>query len=112
MSLLSHSTDTLRVYVEVDGTDSDGNVTREPDAEPTTVVGRVQPVRADEEVAAGQVTRTIYRFIGRVWPSGPFARIEWDGRDWDIVGEPLWSRGSEATRHVVVLLTAREPLEV
>jgi hypothetical protein len=112
VSLLDNPTDVLNVYVEVESTDADGNVVQVPGGEPVEVFGRVQPVRADEAVAEGQKTVTVYRFKGRSWPSGAFARISWDGRDWDVDGEPLWSRGSVVTRHVTVLLKARGPLEV
>jgi len=112
VSLLDDGRDVVNVYVEVEDTDGDGNVVLVPGPTPLEVHGRVQPVRADESVAEGQDTVTVYRFKGRTWPSGAFARISWGGRDWDVVGEPLVSNGSAATRHVTVLLKARDPLEV
>jgi len=113
VSLLDNPTDVLQVYVEVDGTDSDGNVVKVPGGTPVEVKGRVQPFRPNSESSTGgQVTTTTYQYIGRTWPSGAFAAVQWDGRWWDVDGEPMWSRGSEATRHVTVRLRARGPLEV
>lgn len=109
MSLLDDGPDLLQVWPEVDGTDSDGNPVRVPAATPLTVRGRVQPVSAEESAAAGQALRTVYRFVGRSFPAGAYARVQWDGRDWDVLGEPMRSNGSARTRHVKVLLSARGP---
>lgn len=109
MSLLDEATDVVLVYGETDSEDGDGNPTRVPASSPTTVRGRVQPANAEETTQRGFGVGTYYRFIGRTFPDGAWSRVEWDGRDWDVEGEPLWSRGSEATRHVTVMLKARGP---
>lgn len=108
MSLLDDAVDALVVYPEVDAVDGDGNPVRVPAPAGVRVGGRVQPASAEETRDLGYKTGTLYRFIGRTFPAGAYSRVEWDDRTWDVDGEPLWSRGSEATRHVTVMLRARE----
>lgn len=109
VSLLDDARDTLLVWPEVAGTDADGNPVFTPAADPVSVSGRMDPVTADEDATTGQAVITTYRFLSRTFPGGPFARVQWEGRTWDVVGEPQRRRGSEATRHVVVLLRSRDP---
>lgn len=107
MSLLDTGNETALVWPEVDDTDPDGNPIKVPAADPVPVQCRVQPVSSDDVVAAGQQTVARYRLITRSAPLGPWARVRWSDRDWDIDGEPLWSNGSKRTRHVAAILKAR-----
>ncbi|MFE3461368.1 hypothetical protein ACFXKD_27810 [Nocardiopsis aegyptia] len=107
MSLLDGGPDEVLIYPEVESTDADGNPIRVPALVPVAVRGRVQPVTSEDVIAAGQQTTTRYRFITRDAPLGAWALVTWDGRDWDLEGEPLWSRGSKRTRHVTAILRAR-----
>lgn len=109
MSLLDNGPDLILVYPEVDGTDGYNTPVRVPSDTPVEVQGRVQPVSVSETEATGQSVATVYRFIGRTFPAGAFARVEWDGRQWDLLGEPQRHSGSPVTRHVTVLLKARTP---
>jgi hypothetical protein len=112
VSLLDDGADTLLVFGEVAGVDGDGNPIRVPSERPRRVHGRVQPATAEETQDKGYAVGTYYRFIGRCFPDGAWSRVQWCGRDWDVEGEPLTSRGSEATRHVTVMLKARAPREM
>jgi hypothetical protein len=94
---------------ETESTDEYGNVGRSASGTPVPVTCRVQPLTAAESVAIGQQVNTVYRLIAREWPAGAFAGVTWDGRDWDILGEPKRSRGGPATQHVTVLIRARKP---
>ncbi|OLT27792.1 hypothetical protein BJF83_17320 [Nocardiopsis sp. CNR-923] len=107
MSLLDWGPEEVDVYPQVDGTDPDGNPVRGPSDTPTKVYARVQPVTSTDVIAAGQQTTTRYRMITRDAPVGAWARVVWDGRDWDVEGEPLWRNGSSRTRHVTAILRAR-----
>lgn len=107
MSLLDTGNETILVWPEVDATDSDGNPVKVPAPDPIQVQCRVQPVSSTDVVAAGQQTVARYRVITRDAPLGPWARVRWRGRDWDVEGEPLWSNGSPRTRHVKAILKAR-----
>jgi hypothetical protein len=107
VSLLDDGPDEVLIYPEVVVVDERGNEVRRPAETPVPARGRVQPVSASEAAVAGQQVTTTYRFITRTAPLGAWARVEWDGREWDLAGEPLWSRGSPRTRHVTALLQAR-----
>lgn len=108
MSLLDHGPDEVDIYPQVETTDDRGNVIHVPAAEPVTVRCRVQPVSSADVAVAGEQVTTVYRLITRDAPLGPWARVEWNGREWDLAGEPLRSNGSPTTRHVTALLRARE----
>lgn len=108
MSLLDNGPDTITVYPEVESTDARyGNRILGPDDEGVTIRGRWQPGAAEESATQGQETTTLYRFLCREFPAGPYAKVTFDGSDWDVVGEPKQHRGSAATRHVTVLLKER-----
>lgn len=114
MSLLDGGPDELLIYPEVVTFDERGNEVRVPSATPVTVRGRVQPVQGSgfgalspELVVPGQQIHTTYQFITRQAPLGPWALVVWDGREWDVVGEPQKSNGSPRTRHIKALLQAR-----
>lgn len=107
MSLLDTGNETITVYPQERITDDRGNVLWRPSTTPVRVRCRVQPVTTDEPAVAGQATETTYRVIARDAPLGPWARVEWDGRTWDVVGEPQRYSGSPATRHVDALIRMR-----
>lgn len=109
MSLLDAGQETVLVWPEVDGADGDGNPVKVPSASPVRVRGMVQPVSSDESAVTGDAVATIYRLYARSFPAGAYARIEWDGRTWDVDGEPMRHGISASTRHVKVLLRARRP---
>lgn len=110
MSLLDQARDTITLYPETDLTDDLGNPTRGPDLEAgVECVGRVQPVSSLETISDGQNVSTSYRFITREFPAGAFARALWDGRYWDIEGEPARRNGSDTTKHATILMRARTP---
>lgn len=113
VSLLDdRTTDTLTVTPEVEIVDDRRNPMRVPGPTSVDVDGRLQPVSAEETAVEGQLVSTLYRFICRDFPAGPWAAVTGGGRDWDVVGEPERRNGSERTRHVTVLLRGREPLAV
>lgn len=109
MSLLDLGPDIVSVYPEVESTDDYGNRVMVPSESPVTVRGRWQASTSDEAADEGQQTNTFYRFICRDFPAGPYARVEFDGSDWDVVGDPKIHRGSAMTRHATVRLKERAP---
>lgn len=109
MSLLFEPVDRVLVYVEVDGTDGDGNPVKLPSTDPTIVRGRVQPVTSTEDGVVGQEVGTVYKLICRDFPAGAYARVEWQSRTWDVDGEPIRRNGSDSISHVSVMLRARRP---
>lgn len=110
MSLLDDPIDTVLLYREVATTDADGNPMRGASTSAVRVRGRVQPLNATENAALGQEVDTVYRFICRSLPKGgAFAQAQWQGRRWDVMGEPMRRNGSPTTAHVTVYLKARAP---
>lgn len=108
MSLLDKATDTVVFYVQTAVSDSYGQSVLIPSYTPTSIDGRVQPATSDELAALGQVSSTLKRFIARSMPQGPYARMEWDGREWDAVGEPDVYHGSALTAHMAILMRSRD----
>jgi len=107
VSLLDRGTETVLVWPQTTTTDPDGNPIHGIADAPVTVRCRVQPVSSRDVIAAGQQTQARYRLSARDAPLGPWARVYWRGRDWDVDGEPMYQRGSRRTRHVVAVLRAR-----
>lgn len=109
MSLLHDGQDVVEVYIEETGTDGDGNPIRKPSAYAIKVRGRAFPVVATETGFNGQEIGTTYKFVCRSFPAGAYALVTWQGRPWDVLGEPQRKAGSEGIRHVTVYLKARRP---
>lgn len=107
MSLLDTGPDEVQVYPEVKTTDSYGNTVWRASATPVPVSGRVQPSTSTESAELGQVVGETVRFVSRGFPAGPFARVEYDGRSWDVFGAPRRHGGSAATAHCTTYLRAR-----
>ncbi len=111
MSLLDRLPHTVLVFPEVESDDGYDTPTRVPALVPVSVRGWMQPVSAAERQALGQQSATVYRLFAVSIPGGPWARVEWDGRDWDMLGEPLAHDGGGiiALDHMTVTLAARGP---
>lgn len=100
----------VQVYAQVQGVDEDSNPVWRPGTTPTVVRCRVAPVSAEEAAVIGQDVTSLMRVIATRWPVGPWSRVEWGGRTWDVVGEPQRHPGATpATAHVSVLLRSRTP---
>ncbi|NGO71452.1 phage head completion protein [Streptomyces boncukensis] len=106
MSLLDTGNETITVYPQEQTTDDRGNTVWRPSTTGVPVRCRVQPVDSDEPAVPGQATETTYRVIARDAPLGPWVRVEWNGRTWDVIGEPRRYNGSPATRHIDALIRA------
>ncbi|MGH3760255.1 hypothetical protein [Actinophytocola sp.] len=109
MSLLDAGPDAIVVYPSVWEADADGNYAWRPGTMPVLVWARVQPVNSTELVVNGQQVVTLARVIARRAPAGPWDRIDYDRRTWDVLGEPEQRGDSPTTRHVTVLMQARGP---
>lgn len=107
MSLLD-SGQVVEVYADVIGTDGDGNPgQRRPGSVAALIVGRWQYLQSAEDVSDGQQVITRADFLCRSFPAGFAGRVTYDGRDWDVLGEPTTSGLSALTRHTKVRLQAR-----
>lgn len=115
MSLLDESNTIVRIYPQVLGTDSDGNPQYKPSPTPVDVPAMVWPVSSDEALVSGQQVGDLYRVRpkrGASFPAGPWSLVEWDGRTWDVVGDPLRHKRGKATQRTTMLIRTQKPQEV
>lgn len=113
MSLLDGGNELVVIFPMVETTDEDENTVWRASDDGVPVTGSVQPIGNDkpDEGATSQVVDTVYRFRpnrGETVPIGAWARIEWDGREWDVVGDPGRHNGSDATAHHTYRIKARK----
>jgi hypothetical protein len=99
----------VQVWLEVDGTDAEGNPARVPASSPVNVRCSVHYLTTQESAEVGQTTTTRARIYARRFPAGAYARVQWDGRTWDVDGEPRRFGRTEAVVHDEVDLLARVP---
>jgi hypothetical protein len=107
LSLLDDGHDLITVYPSVWAPDADGNHAWRPGTTGVRVRARVQPISSTELVVNGQQVATLARLIARHVPAGPWDRVEWAGRTWDILGEPEQRGDSPATVHTTVVIQAQ-----
>ncbi|MDA3643784.1 hypothetical protein LZ318_11925 [Saccharopolyspora indica] len=110
MSLLDRGTETVIVYPEIEGVDSDGNPMRYPSPTGIEVSAVVQvsaasgtSARRAEQDNEGVETEENYRLRivrGQNVFLGPRARVEWRGELWSVVGFPRRYNGSHRTAHM------------
>lgn len=115
MSLIDNGPHTVRVYPEVVGEDSRGNIVRRPSATPVVVTGCLMaPVASTRgafpaiDVKQGQRIDAAYRLMARTAPLGWWSRVEWDTPAGTIrmtvLGGPLLHQASDGTTHVSATL--------
>lgn len=107
MSLLDQPTDTVTVVPQMVANDAYGTPVAGTPAAAVKVRCRVQPLVTLDQT--GQATYAQYRIVARSFPRGPFSKVTWNGRDWEIVGEPQRHNGSPRTAHVSVDIKALSP---
>lgn len=112
MSLLDTGREVVTVYPMVKSTDPDGNEIWGPSETGVDVRASVQPISSDEAAVNGQQVSTVYRVRpvrSSPVPVGPWAKVVWDGREWDVVGEPARHNSSPATRRVTFQIRGSTP---
>lgn len=109
MSLLTNPRHELLVQRYGTTTDDEGVSATGPLGDPILVRGNVHPLSADEVVAYGTQTTETYWVTARNWPGDHRARVHWDGRWWDQVGEPTRNTMSPRTAHERIRISARAP---
>lgn len=107
MSLLDNGPHLIEVYPQQMVTDSQGNTVPVPSDTSVQMRCQVQPVTSNEVDAGGYQVATVYRVIGRSGPLGPWAKVVWMDREWDIIGEPRHYTNGRKTQHVDCLIRAR-----
>jgi hypothetical protein len=104
MSLLDTGFETVVVFAEETVTDPDGNPVRRPAGLGVSVRAHVQPVTQAEDVTVGQGSDTRYRVIARDAPLGAWARVDWRGESYEVLGEPARRPGPAHLAHVTAII--------
>lgn len=107
LSLLDDGPDVITVYPSVWSADEDGNHAWRPSGTGIVVRARVQPISSTEQAGTGQQVVTLVRVIARNVPAGPWDHVDYDGRTWDVLGEPDHRGDSLATAHTTLTMQAR-----
>lgn len=108
MALIDSGRAVLAVYPEVESLDEYGNTVRGPVPSPITVVAQAQRSTSSEQSREGQLVSTSVKVWARSLPTGPWGRVVWEGREWDVEGQVERRRdGSPATWHDAVYLRSR-----
>lgn len=112
MSLLDRGNQLVEVFPEIVAADEYGNEIRrpgDPDTDtPVVITAMVSPSTAEEDATLGFQVGTTYRVLSRDFPGGANAVVRWDGRLWDVQGEPKRYTSSPRTAHCTTWIKARE----
>lgn len=109
MSLLRKGTEVVTIYPEETFTDVDGNSRTRAGTVGVVVRAVVQPITSvnnSEDNKIGDLTETKYRLrLAGGWPTGDGvlgaqSQVEWQGKRYAILGEPMFYTGSPKTSHV------------
>jgi hypothetical protein len=111
---LPNGGETVIFTVETVGDDSYGTPTYVSGGMAVAVSGCwVYPISSDEAQALGEQLNTVYAVLAADLPGGAFSSVEWDGRSWEPLGEPLRYRsGFTGTQVMTVYMKARGPKAV
>ena len=112
MSLLDETNAVIKVFPQVLGTDPDGGPQWKPSEVGVDVPVMAWPVSTDELAGNGQRSGETYRVRpkrGVPFPAGPWALVEWQGRTWDVDGEPAEHRRGRGTRRTTVTIQTQNP---
>ena len=106
--LLDRGREIVLVYPEVLHVDNRGNRVRIPAEVPIKVRVTTSEDRSSDAELPGQVTVKIVRCLARKAPLTSWARIVYDGEEWDLAAPPRFTKGlSKATEHVEFTIRSR-----
>lgn len=116
VSLLDEGDQDVTIYpmIQTDGPDGEKVWRAAPDNQGVPILASVQPIgndKPDEPSGGGQQVDTVYRVRpnrDESVPVGPWAGVGWDGRRWDVVGDPAVHSGSDSTAHRAFRIKARK----
>ena len=110
--LLDKGREKILVYPEVTVTNNRGDIVRIPSETPVEVWVTASAQRQGDAEIPGQVSVKSVRCIARDAPVGSWARIVYQGEEWDLATPPRWTQGlSRATKHVEFILRSRNKLD-
>lgn len=96
------------IYPEVEHTDSRGNKLKVPSDTPVKIRCTTAADASSTAELPGQVTSLAVKVITRSAPIGSWAKVVYDGWEWDVAAPPRFVKGlSKATSHVTFQLRSR-----
>ena len=109
--LLDKGREKVLVYPEVWVTNNRGDRVRVPAETPVEVWVTASAQRQGDAEIPGQVSIKSVRCIARSAPVGSWARVVYQGEEWDLAAPPRFTKGlSRATEHVEFILRSRNKL--
>jgi hypothetical protein len=110
--LLDKGRELMLIYPETEVVNARGDTVRIPAAVPVEVWVTTSSQRQGDAELAGQVSIKSMRCITRSAPVGSWARIVFQGEEWDLATPPRFTPGlSRATRHVEFIIRSRNRLD-
>jgi hypothetical protein len=110
--LLDKGRELILVYPEVTLTNARGDTVRLPSETPVEVWVTASAQRQGDAEIAGQVSIKSVRCIARSAPVGSWAKVVYQGEEWDLAVPPRFTAGlSRATQHVEFILRSRNRLD-
>jgi hypothetical protein len=102
----------MLIYPEVTVHNSRGDQVKIPSETPVEVWVTTSYQRQGDGELAGQVSIKTIRCITRSAPVGSWARILFEGEEWDLAAPPRFSPGvSRSTQHVEFIIRSRNRLD-
>lgn len=106
--LLDRGNDVMDVYPEVETYNSRGEKMKRPSETPVRVRFTSSEDRSSKAELPGQVSIRVVKGIARKAPVGQWARVVYDGEEWDIASPPRFTPGmSRSLRHVEFTIRSR-----
>lgn len=106
--LLDRGRETVYVYPEVLHIDRRGNRVRLPSDTAVPVRVTTSEDRSSDAELPGQLTVRVIKCLARTAPVTTWARVVYDGEEWDLGGPPRFTKGvSKTTQHVEFILRSR-----
>lgn len=101
----------MLIYPEVLVINSRGDEVRVPAEEPVEIWVTTSAQRQGDAEVPGQVSIKTIRCVTRDAPVGSWARVIFEGEEWDIAVPPRFTPGvTDATRHVEFIIRSRNKL--
>lgn len=109
--LLDRGTSTILVFPEVDVFNSRGDLLKVPSEVGIPVRVSMSKDRNASAELPGQVDVKVIKCIARAVPAGSWARVEYNGEEWDLAAPPHFGNGvSKNTIGVSFLLRSRNDI--
>ena len=110
--LLDKGRSKMLIYPEVIKTNARGDQVKVPADTPVEIWVTTSAQRQGDAEIAGQVSIKSMRCITRSAPVGSWARIVFEGEEWDLATPPRFTPGlSKATQHVEFIIRSRNRLD-